>query len=184
MELSQVKDHFLRDVSGLEMRVIQDTGSHRHISFSRSLGRKRYNQFDLIAWPGHLCISGDCSTYVFSRVTDMFGFFRQSDLKINPGYWAEKVLAESCNEGIKEYSHDIFCETVIKDIERYIKSSSLSVEQIVGLNEGVRQELIEGGFEDEIRAHDAVNYFGFYDPGLFQDFGEHDLKDFTYKFIW
>lgn len=53
--------------------------------------------FRLNTWPGHLCISGDIGTYVFSRTYDMFQFHATADdwasmpIEINPHYWAEKL---------------------------------------------------------------------------------------------
>lgn len=117
------EDRFLRDVQGHEMTVIHDDGASRHIKFKKP-GTSSYC-FDLITWPGSMCISGDCGTYVFSRTNDMFQFFRMDErdfnhskdrtLQINAGYWAEKVTAESrFGKGVESYSEEKF-NACIKD---------------------------------------------------------------------
>ena len=65
---------FLRDVAEHEMIVVRDDGVHRHIRFKKP--GTSCMHFDLITWPGYLCYTGDMGTYVFSRLTDMFEFFR------------------------------------------------------------------------------------------------------------
>src|SRR5690348_13144744 len=91
---------FLKDVSTHEMIVIRDDGANRHIRFKRPGTSCMY--FDLITWPGYLCYTGDMGTYVFSRLEDMFEFFRTDrdynkrkgrELSINPKYWGEKLQA-------------------------------------------------------------------------------------------
>lgn len=115
------EDRFLRDVSEHEMTIVRDDGVSRHIRFKKP--RTNCYFFDLITWPGHLCVSGDCGTYVFSRLDDMFEFFRvdrthsvckDRQLYINKQYWAEKVVSECRHGGIKEYSEDKF-RAQIKD---------------------------------------------------------------------
>ena len=65
---------FLGDVDWHVMTVLRDDGVHRHIRLKRPDSGSYW--FDLITWPGTLCIDGDCGTYVFRRLEDMFQFFR------------------------------------------------------------------------------------------------------------
>jgi len=108
---------FLDDVASHKMEVVRNDGVNRHLRFKRP-NTTNYH-FDILTWPGHLVVTGDCGTYVFSRVQDMFGFFRMDGrdfnhrkdvaLNINPGYWAEKVLSESrFGNGVEEYSEEKF----------------------------------------------------------------------------
>jgi hypothetical protein len=83
-------ERFLSDVATHEMTVVADEGNVRHLLFKAPDTVTQY--FNLTTWPDHLCISGDMGTYVFSRLEDMFDFFREN--KINPGYWHEKVKAD------------------------------------------------------------------------------------------
>ena len=89
-----LKDRFLEHVKDHSMSVELDSGLHRCIKFSR--GNSSVFYFRITTWPGHLCISGDMGTYVFARLPDMFEFFRGDELKINPGYWTEKLQSISC----------------------------------------------------------------------------------------
>jgi hypothetical protein len=117
---------FLDDVENHKIRIIRDDGNDRHIRF-RKPNTVCYG-FDLITWFGHLCISGDCGTFVFRRIEDMFTFFRMSEnyhklypdrkLHINPQYWHEKVLAEDKNGGVEQYSQEALTDA-IKDYHEF-----------------------------------------------------------------
>lgn len=116
-----MKDHecteqrFLDDVKNHQINIVKDDGAHRFVRFKRADNSSYW--FDLITWPGFLCISGDCGTYVFSRTEDMFKFFRMNDndfnkkkdrlLNINPGYWGEKLEAIG-RQGYMEFDGEVF----------------------------------------------------------------------------
>lgn len=109
MALGEFKEiDFLRDIENHTMEVIRDDGINRHLRFSDN---GSFNcKFDLITWEDHLCITGDCGTYVYSRVEDMFGFFRSdaspegdNSLSLNPAYWGEKLLSVCQHGGFKEF---------------------------------------------------------------------------------
>lgn len=72
-----------------EMTVLRDDGVYRHIRFAKP-GTHIW-QFDLVTWPGHIVITGDLEDFHFSRVPDMFEFFRSPSGRISPQYWAEKL---------------------------------------------------------------------------------------------
>jgi hypothetical protein len=131
------EDRFLKDVQDHKLIVILDDGVNRHIRLTT--GSSCY-QFDLITWPGHLCYTGDVGTYVFSRLHDMFDFFREKNteyykskgikLPVNLGYWSEKVEASDKHDGLKKWSGDKFKENVLEyishcDIDPNIKSDFL-----------------------------------------------------------
>lgn len=95
-----VLKRFLRDTEKHEMTIEQNTGVFRSVLFKRPGSSNCY--FRINTWPRHLCMSGDMGCYVFSRLDDMFEFFRGDDLTINIGYWTEKLQSISCfgsNEG-------------------------------------------------------------------------------------
>ncbi len=103
-------EEFLADVANHRMRILLNNAIYRHIHF-RSAERGWNQWFDLITWPGCLTISGDMGTWTFSRVTDMFTFFRSSGgLKINESYWAEKLQHGnfSGRQGGKVWDQDAF----------------------------------------------------------------------------
>jgi len=173
---------FLADVKHHKLSIIRNDGMYRHIRFRE--GNSAIMGFDLITWPGHLCYTGDMGTFVFSRVEDMFCFFRtdQSDfnfnksggLSINPRYWSEKCLAAD-RDGIKEYSAEKF-QKIITDILDEVEASD-------ELREAVQSEVLDAADEGEHRAMDAAMSFQHHDLS-FDDFWEHDLKEYTHGYIW
>lgn len=108
---AEVLARFQRDTAAHQLEVIKDDGLHRHLRF-RKPGTGCYG-FDIVTWPFHLAISGDMGAAMFTRLPDMFEFFRDSSkhaepdaLCINAGYWAEKCVA---NDGEKkEFSPEVF----------------------------------------------------------------------------
>lgn len=130
-------ERFASDTATHEMTVLHDDGLYRHLRFTRVVTDEKTGKrsksslywFDLVTWPGCLAINGDCGACTFSRVTDMFEFFRGS--RINPGYWAEKVRGETT---VKSYDEDLFREHVwdaVKDAEK----------DYPGLAEAVQEEI-------------------------------------------
>lgn len=94
---------FKENMADHQMTVENDNGVHRSLYFGKP--GSGHCHFRVNTWPGHLCISGDMGTYVFSRVEDMFEFFRGDG--VNLQYWAEKVQAESIfGRGVMEYKPD------------------------------------------------------------------------------
>lgn len=104
---------FLKDVAEHEMTIHLDQGLHRHVRFQKS-DRDWHLWFEIVTWPGFLSITGDCGCYTFSRLTDMFEFFRDTaaPLNINLGYWGEKVTAVARNGSLDEYSPGLFRDAV------------------------------------------------------------------------
>jgi hypothetical protein len=108
-------EQFQKDVAKHELTIIRDEGLYRHLRFAKNTAS--WDQaFQIITFPGSLVYTGDMGTYVFSRIPDMFQFFRghkERPLQINPSYWAEKCDAASrFGNGIKEWCADAFREFV------------------------------------------------------------------------
>ncbi|WOA52521.1 hypothetical protein [Dickeya solani] len=92
MKYTKIKDRLLENVGRHEMTIHRDDGMYRHIQFSQP-GTSCY-RFDLVTWPGYLCVTGDMGCWTFSRIADMFEFFNDGIGRgINPGYWSEKLQA-------------------------------------------------------------------------------------------
>ena len=121
------EEMFLGDTTEHKITILRDDGVARHIRF-RAPGTICYG-FDLITWPGHLCISGDCGTYVFQRLEDMFELFRTSTeyaashpehkLFINARYWGQKLLCIGTDAGYREFDEDAFKERVAKHFNNW-----------------------------------------------------------------
>lgn len=168
---------FLNDVKEHEMTVLRDDGVHRHLSFGRPGSSTM--RFELITWPWHLCYSGDMGTYVFSRLDDMFQFFRhepkhsnEGTLYINTGYWAEKCMAVDRSSGLEVYSEEAFKEAILS----YDEDGEWDEE----LRQRVHDEILDYAY-DEHAARDSVDRF---DGFEFSDFWEHDCKEYSFRFVW
>ena len=102
------KEQFLEGVKDHKMEVLHDDGMYRHLIFTK--GGLYRHRFELITYPNHLVICGDMGCYVFSRVEDMFKFFRGDE--INTGYWREKMVADSTYVSAVVWSGEYFREAL------------------------------------------------------------------------
>lgn len=103
------RESFLADVANHRMQVLRDEGVYRHLRFSRPAPNAWVQWFEIVTWPGALCLRGDMGTWVFSRDPDMFEFFRAPDqLRIKEDYWLEKLEAEDKRTGAEEFSREVF----------------------------------------------------------------------------
>lgn len=193
---------FLMDVSEHEMTVIRDEGTHRHIRFKRP-GTSCY-YFDIITWPGYLCYTGDMGTFVFQRMTDMFQFFRTDrenmrlregeTLYINPQYWGEKLQAvDRSGDGgsYLEFSEEKFNRVVMTDLVQWIREHAYRTtkEERRELWDAVIGDVIEadgdsGGYRKQCAAYDFHHRVNEKLTFCFDDFFEHDVTDYTSRFIW
>lgn len=102
-------DEFNTCVANHSVEVLLDSGVYRHLK-CRQPDTNIYG-FDVVTYPGHLVISGDMGCFVFSRIPDMFQFFRDNNgnhANINKGYWAEKLQAHDTDGGHKKFCPDKF----------------------------------------------------------------------------
>ena len=183
---------FLKDIKYHSIEIVKDNGVHRHISFTN--GGSQVYRFDLITWPGHLCITGDMGTYVFRRLNDMFEFFRMGDgdfnkrsgkrLNINAGYWGEKLQSVSTQGGYREFNEDGFKERVISFYREHVESEEPSEKEKNDLWQRIKCEVIETLECNEQAAYDAVHDFE-YKGFRFQDFFDGGATDqHTFHYIW
>ena len=179
MTYKPTAEQFLKDVSDHQMRIVRDDGKFRFIRF-RCPDSLSYH-FDLVTWPGCLCIAGDMGTDVFSRVADMFTFFRDDHGRINPPYWGEKLLTISKYGGYEEYSKDCFIEAVTSDFNDHFDELGDEAERAACWEE-VEDRVLRFA-ADKYQAVEAA--LGFNRNGFrFQDFCEHNLNEYTYHYIW
>ena len=156
------KEEFLQSVQHHKMTVELDTPTHKHLKFKIPDCMNRW--FDIVVWPGYLCISGDMGCFVFSRISNMFDFFRSGDLAINPGYYSEKVMAQSIyGDGVRK-----FCK------EKFVSAVRAAVESME-----LDSELIEKaqGCEDEYAAVEFIR-------NDYPEYWEWNCEACTYHYIW
>lgn len=180
MKKACTEQQFLKDISEHKMTILLDKDWHRHVVFQKP-GTINL-MFGLVTWPGYLHIYGDMGDYTFSRIADMFEFFRTEKerraqpgetLFINLGYWAEKLQAVDKNSKVKEFSYDILKQIIQERIDEAetTKAQRDAVEQLVESLDGESMEVV----------HERVRDFEEFE---FSDFWEHDLTEYTYHFIW
>jgi len=172
---NDITERFRSDVKEHVMTIHRDDGLYRHLEFSKP-GTGNY-RFGLVTWPGYLAYYGDMGGYMFTRLRDMFEFFRGH--RVNPSYWAEKCVA-SDRDGIKDWSEERFAEAVREDSEGWFEG--LDQEAAKEL-----RELIEEGISDyganEYEAALWINGFD-HNGHQFHDFWANDCRDYTHRFLW
>lgn len=178
--LLEVGERFKNSVIEHEMIVRQSDGLHRHLTFKSP--RTYNNHFHITTWPGYLAISGDIGCYVFARLPDMFNFFRGE--RINPSYWAEKVQSFDRPGGLEEFSEEAFRAAIKSDFDQWSfddddqKAKAWEALQESELSEDRAPETLE----DAVRA--AMDYECPITKNGFGDFWDHNLRDYTFRFLW
>lgn len=194
MSYEVTEESFLKDSAGHRMTIIRDDGVHRHIQFKEPGTRNQ--QFDLITWPGYLCYTGDMGTYVFSRLADMFEFFRTDReyaekrgqlLSINKSYWAEKLEAVDSSgrhsSGVKEFSPEKFERVVKEQLVSWWRDGGMDSNQRHVLREAIEDQVLSCAHDGDVRAFDAANDFE-HEGHQFVDLWDHDLTEYTTRFVW
>jgi len=194
-------DTFARDVAEHQLTILHDDGLYRHLRCARP--GSGIERFDIVTWPGHLHIGGDRDGYTFSRVKDMFEFFRRrGGGRINPQYWAEKLT--DGRERAKAYSRER-AEEQIWSVVRSEYQRERAEEQIwsvvrseyqnagraaSGLAKAVHAELIADcdavlDYEETARAAlDEFKHTTETGEFRFHDSWELDLQDWDYHYLW
>lgn len=186
--MTDVSERFKHDTATHEMTVARDDGPYRHLKFWRRVTDKETGRtgltstywFDLITWPGHFTITGDCGTFVFAREDDMFEFFRGKNHGwISPDYWSEKLRAPE-PAAARRYSEDAFRRAVFDRVAADIRDGRAPR----GIGRAVRQELFEDyRTSSEDGAHAALAGFEF-EGYRFPDSWEMHLREYDWMYLW
>jgi hypothetical protein len=99
--LDSIAADFKRDIASHVATIKRNDGLYRHIEF-RKPKHGWHHWFEIVTWPNGLIIRGDMETWVFSRVEDMFTFFRGD--RVSPSYWQEKL--QCARDDAKDFSID------------------------------------------------------------------------------
>lgn len=203
----RIIQQFHKQTSEHQLEVILDDahafgGHYRHLRVKKP-GTGIYG-FDIMTWPGHLAITGDLGTAMFTRSPDMLAFFRpgkgdapaDGGLYINPSYWAEKC---SANDGpILEFDEELLRGVLREHFDEYIEEQDVGGEEFATNRDALWKHI-----EDEIVGCSASTYeavenmrqfsvshgrgygdmfrsFVFSDPGDYAT----SMKDYTARFIY
>lgn len=200
MSNEKVYSDFIRDVRQHNLIVIKDEGTYRHLRFKRPSTSSYY--FDLVSWPGYLCMTGDMGTWTFSRIEDMFNFFRDKDGGINPHYWSEKLEAGTGCPRDKiayEWDEDKFRKELDERLTNWIEENqpdddgedseyddddhedSEYSEKLENVRDLVRQ--LKGSSYSEHEAYAACENSE--DPEeILTDLWECNFKGYTHHYLW
>lgn len=171
---------FLTGVEKHQLTILRDDGVCRHLIFKRPDHSNYW--FELVTWNHKLCISGDMGTWVFSRLPDMFDFFRteQKDrpspqLRINLSYWAEKCVSAN-RDGIKRFSPELFRSVMWEYTVDNAPSRAAMRE--------VEEDVLSRADDGEHEAINAAVNFESEDGWTLRHAWETDCTDYTYGFTW
>jgi hypothetical protein len=207
-EIACTEDRFLKDTQAHKMEVVRADGVNRHLRFKDPASRAYW--FDLITWPGTLCIDGDMGTYVFRRLEDMFEFFRTDQehynktgradqLAINPGYWDEKLLAPAPKDAM-EYSAAEFRRHVDEAFNNWVESNQPEEDDEYttkaeradfevkkdALRSALNDDVLSAADDGEIRSYDAARDFSCDEVPDFnmEDCWEWNCREYKFHFLW
>lgn len=171
-------ERFAKDISEHQLSVIRADGIHRHLLCKKpGTGCMHFN---IITWPGSLCIEGDMGCYVFSRLPDMFEFFRSDRGSINASYWAEKVVAQCKTDGVQEFCQESFVRHAVEVYRDYWRDRGEWHEQLEGFR-ALRADVLDAQDEDDM--HHRLNEFK-WEGFQFHDTWEWRPYRYTFRFIW
>lgn len=176
-EYSEIAARFARDTAGHKMTVLHDDGLYRHLWFMTPRNSEYW--FEIVTWPGSLAMRGDVGDgYVFSRLDDMFKFFR-ADRRwgINPHYWAEKLGGG--RRSVKEYSETMLRQRVVEQFVNDAQWGGVPA----GTGKHLRTWVLNEDLSDEHEARNVIEDFAF--QGYeFKDVWEWDFHDYESDFLW
>lgn len=190
------EESFLKDVAKHEMTVLLDNGIYRHLRFKKPTSSDMY--FDVVTWPGYLAYSGDMGSFVFSRLDDMFQFFRkgskENGLYVNLSYWGEKLEAVDRNgreSGHRVYSSDKMRERVDEHVKHWVEefdgTDTARNEFEVELRYAVEEDVDRYLDDSEHEARKAVADFSVTindEKYEFSDTWEWCCEEYTFRYVW
>lgn len=190
----EVFERFVSDTERHDLTVVLDNGLYRHLRL-RKPGTFIYG-FDIVTWPGHLAISGDMGCAVFSRLDDMFEFFRgkpNGELRINTGYWEEKCVARGGEnrefriELLREHVKECFDSHVYDHQDDSANAPDWAADLWIELEELLSEVDGSPSVESAIRALDEFTPTDDrYEEFRFHDSWELDcaLTGYTFRYTW
>lgn len=161
--MSDVRGQFAINIANHTVKAIKCDGLHRHYLCRNPKSGSYW--FEVVTWPGVLCISGDIGDYVFRRTDDMLEFMKSAASSIS--YAAEKCIAAG-REGIKKFSEELLAEVLDEHLSEHPEDSETIDE--------IRQEFrMYGSEHDALRAMFESDLWGSELP---------TLETYTHHFLW
>lgn len=175
-------DRFQNDIKDHVLTVNLDQGLYRDITIGKpGTGDMRYH---ITTRPGYLMFTGDMGSFTFSRLDDMFNFFRGD--RVNLGYWEEKLEAVDSRKGCKEYSADKAKKEMLDWLSNFIEDLDIDDDEfrdnVVDATDAVKNidYSDEYSFVECVRDWDA-DIAGGMD---LDDFFGNSVESYTFHYIW
>jgi hypothetical protein len=182
-------ESFLKDVASHQLTVNLDQGVFRDLTIARPNSISMH--YNITTRPGYLVVTGDMGSFVFTRLNDMFEFFRSDDgYDINPGYWGEKLEAVDSRGGAEEFSVGTVTQILMEHLNDHLEGldsghspaeeaeteeAKEAIQNLIGLAESDQHD-----FYSKLREWNPK-----YDGGVDMEcWWEWDFKDYTYHYIW
>lgn len=192
--IEEVRVRFEEDTASHKMSINHDADNYRHLRFRAPKTGTYY--YDLVTWPGHLAIVGDAgSGYVFSRIRDMFEFFRADQSGINPHYWSEKLVHPAMRDSTLRYSPDITRARLSAWHGEQVDTLGLNEHEAAKLRADLDEQVV-GQLRDLDSHENAVRLMVEFECRM-ADFHDHrdrvirigepyfwDLRDWDHQFLW
>jgi hypothetical protein len=202
-ETKKREKSFLHDVRDHKLTIYRDEklegpadnegtlGWYRHIRCARP---NTYNMsFEIISVPNYLTMVGDMGSWTFSRLKDNFCFFRydqthksypEQEVRINPGYWSEKLQAVDKIDGLTQYSEDNVRYHIMQAYESWLEDTGPELEERNEVKEHIREHLL-CEHSNEYEAREALNYDTCekLKPYL-EGSWEWSFTEFTPRYLW
>ena len=176
--LETVQQRFPKDVEAHIMYTYNDDGTYRHLRFKKP-GTMMYH-FDLVTWPGFLAITGDMGTYVFSRIEDMFDFFR-SGKDVNVSYWIEKCQSYDRHCHQLDWDSDAFEQWIDNVVQEAMADPyRIAKRDLRDFDSAIRT--LRSSRREKEEALEALTQF--YYNGWISDYPEDDFTQPGYHLLW
>ena len=179
----QVSGCFAKDVASHVMTIHRDEGVDRRVTFRRP--ETRCMSFELVTWPGVLAYTGDMGSFMFTRLHDMFEFFRLPEYPARlPDfrYWEEKCIAADRHGGTRQFNVELFEQNVKAWLVGFTRD--LPRKQRMDVWRQANDELLGRTFDHDIDAYRAAMDFTWNGRAPLQDFWEVSCDEHTYHFTW
>lgn len=170
-----VRERFAKDVAEHVITIKHSHGLYRHYRCQRP--RSWCMGFDIVAWPGSLCYTGDMGDYLFQRTDNMVEFMRTAVR--DRGYAAQKCVTK---HDIKEWREDLFRKALADRLKeaktiRVMRHGSFRDESVL---DKIRE--ITAAYDEYSSQHDAVK--AMYESGLWDGCDLPECTDYTHAFLW
>ena len=173
---------FLETVKDHELTVNIDQGVFRDLTVKTPDSVHR--SYHITTRPNSLIFTGDMGSFVFTRLNDMFRFFRSDEYKINPDYWAEKVQAQDMRSGVKAFDSKHANQSLKDALSTYLSENkySLDEQEIIEANNAVDSVdcSSQTTFENSMEQWDS-EFSGGFSPSYYFD---TDGETYTYRYLW